>query len=130
LLPYEQDARDKLDVEEAEEKAPRWHRLRRAPAGAEHLDAATTMHHDALMRTTVTLDADVVRSLKDEAHRTRRSFKAALNDAVRRGLAPVSPGRKRRYRVKAHQAKLAAGIDSLRLNQLADEFEDAASGLG
>ena len=81
------------------------------------------------MRTTVTLESDVVRSLKDEAHRSNRSFKAVLNDAVRRGLAPVRLRPKGRYRVKAHTAKLAAGVDPLRLNQLADELEDARSGL-
>jgi hypothetical protein len=82
------------------------------------------------MRTTVTLEADVARSLKDEAHRSNRSFKAVLNDAVRRGLTPVPLGPKRRYRVKAHAATLAAGVDPRRLNQLADELEDAAGGLG
>jgi hypothetical protein len=82
------------------------------------------------MRTTVTLEADVARSLKDEAHRSNRSFKAVLNDAVRRGLTPARPGPKRRYRVKTHAARLAAGVDPLRLNQLADELEDAAGGLG
>jgi hypothetical protein len=82
------------------------------------------------MRTTVTLDADVFRSLRDEAHRSSRPFKAVLNDAVRRGLSPARPGPRRRYRVKVHAAKLAPGVDPLRLNQLADELEDAAGGLG
>ncbi len=39
-------------------------------------------------RTTVTLDADVQRLLKDAAHRTGRPYKWVLNDAVRQGLAP------------------------------------------
>ena len=38
------------------------------------------------MRTTVTLDADVQRLLKDAEHRTGRPFKQVLNDAVRAGL--------------------------------------------
>ena len=80
------------------------------------------------MRTTVTLDPDVVRSLKDEAHRSNRPFKAVLNDAVRRGLQPKASAPKRPYRLKVHKAKLAAGVDPLRLNQLADELEDAAGG--
>jgi hypothetical protein len=81
-------------------------------------------------RTTVTLEADVARSLKDEAHRSNRSFKTVLNDAIRRGLSLVNPGSKRRYRVKPHKTKLAPGVDPLRFNQLADELEDAARGLG
>ena len=39
------------------------------------------------MRTTVTLDADVERLLKDTVHRTRRSFSQTLNDAGRTALA-------------------------------------------
>lgn len=81
-------------------------------------------------RTTVTLEADVARSLKDEAHRSNRSFKAVLNDAIRRGLNLVGTGPKRRYRVKTHKARLVAGVDPLRFNQLADELEDGAGGLG
>ena len=40
------------------------------------------------MRTTVTLDADVQRLLKDAAHRSGKPFKVALNDAIRAGLRP------------------------------------------
>jgi hypothetical protein len=78
------------------------------------------------MRTTLTLDADVARLLEDEVHRTRKALKQVVNDAIRRGLAPsvrstpVSP-----YKVKAHVAKLAAGIDPTRMNALVDELEDA-----
>lgn len=38
------------------------------------------------MRTTVTLDADVQRLLREAEHRTGRPFKQILNDAVRAGL--------------------------------------------
>ena len=38
------------------------------------------------MRTTVTLDQDVQRLLKEAAHRSGRPFKQVLNDAVRSGL--------------------------------------------
>jgi hypothetical protein len=38
------------------------------------------------MRTTVTLDQDVQRLLKEAAHRSGRPFKQVLNDAVRAGL--------------------------------------------
>ncbi len=43
------------------------------------------------MRTTVTLDPDVQRLLKDAAHRSGRPFKQVLNDAVRCSLhAPAT----------------------------------------
>ena len=80
-------------------------------------------------RTTVTLQADVARSLKNEARRSNRSFKAVLNDAIRRGLNLVSPGPKPRYRVKPHKTQLALGVDPLEFNQLADELEDARARL-
>lgn len=39
------------------------------------------------MRTTVTLDDDVARQLEREMRRTGKSFKRALNDALRAGFA-------------------------------------------
>ena len=80
------------------------------------------------MRTTVTLDADVVRTLKDEVHRSGRPFKVVLNQAIRHGLAPNDPRPRARYRLKAHASRLAPGVDPLRFNQLADELEDSAGG--
>jgi hypothetical protein len=79
------------------------------------------------MRTTLTLDPDVVRLLKEEEHRQRKSFKEVVNDAIRRGLAPRAerPAR-RRYRVRPHRSRLRPGIDGAALNRLADELEDEA----
>jgi len=77
------------------------------------------------MRTTLTLDADVARSLEEEAHRQRKSFKEVVNDALRRGLSRSS-SKVARFRVTPHAAKLRPGIDRASLNRLADELEDAA----
>ena len=79
------------------------------------------------MRTTLTLDPDVAKLLEDEVHRTRKTFKQTVNDAIRRALSPglrasASPA----YRIKPHVAKLAAGLDNERMNSLVDELEDAA----
>lgn len=42
-------------------------------------------------RTTLTLDDDVAHGLNREARRTGRSFRAVVNDAIRRGLlTPVA----------------------------------------
>jgi hypothetical protein len=76
------------------------------------------------MRTTVTLDADVERLLKDEAHRTKRGFKAVLNDAVRSALA-----RKEAGAVKLRKPAimgLRVGIDPRRLNDIEGDLDAKA----
>jgi hypothetical protein len=79
------------------------------------------------MRTTVTLDPDVARLLKEEEARQRRSFKEVVNDAIRRGLAPrPGPDSVEPYRVRPHQTTLRPGVDPSGLNRLADELEDEA----
>lgn len=77
------------------------------------------------MRTTVTLEADVAAKLKALSHRQQTSFKATLNDVLRRGLAAQSSpvGRRQRFVVKAHAGGFRSGIDPDRLNQLLDELE-------
>jgi hypothetical protein len=49
------------------------------------------------MRTTVTLDPDVQRLLQAAVRERGISFKQALNEAVRAGLAPAPPRRKRKF---------------------------------
>lgn len=76
------------------------------------------------MRTTVTLDPDVERLLKEEIHRSRQSFKEVLNTAIRRGLRASAPGKKRKpFVVKARSLGLRTGIDPARLTELADDLE-------
>lgn len=78
------------------------------------------------MRTTVTLDPDVEQLLKDEAHRTRTSFKAVLNNAVRAGLRRTAPPERREpFMVEASPMQLRTGIDPARLGEIADELEIA-----
>lgn len=79
------------------------------------------------MRTTLTLDPDVVRLLKEEERRQGTSFKAVVNDAIRRGLAPQARARARReFHVRPHRTSLRPGIDPAEFNRLADELEDDA----
>ena len=77
-----------------------------------------------MVRTTVTLDADVERLLRNAAHEQGKSFKIVLNNAVRQVLQParVQPRRKP-FVVKARPLGLRAGIDPARLSELADEQE-------
>jgi Ribbon-helix-helix protein, copG family len=75
------------------------------------------------MRTTVTLDDDVAAKLKQTARERGVSFKLALNDAVRAGLAVGSPSR-RRFRVQAGPMGVRPGVNLDKALRLADELED------
>ncbi len=81
--------------------------------------------HDSIMRTTVTLDPDVERLLKDEAHRRGESFKVALNEAVRKAFRPASRSTAKRkpFVVKSYPMGLRPGIDYAKANKLADDLE-------
>ena len=76
------------------------------------------------MRTTVTLDRDVERMLRDAMHRSRTSFKNALNAAIRAGLGAGNPKPSAKpFVVRAKPMSLRPGSDAGRLNQLADDLE-------
>jgi hypothetical protein len=76
------------------------------------------------MRTTVTLDKDVERLLRDAMHRTRGGFKQTLNAAIRAGLGPKSTTTARRpFVLKARPMGLQAGFDPAGFNKLADDLE-------
>jgi hypothetical protein len=73
------------------------------------------------MRTTVTLDPDVEAKLKATMRERGVSFKAALNDALRAGLADQASAPKR-FRVKP--APLGARFNIDKALQVAAEMED------
>ena len=76
------------------------------------------------MRTTITLEKDVERMLRDAMHRSRKSFKETLNSAVRAGLGakPVKTGASK-FTIKARPLGLRSGIDPASFNKLADDLE-------
>ena len=76
------------------------------------------------MRTTLTLDDDVVRLVAKATHRENRSTEAVVNDALRRALAP---GESRPYSAPVFETGVLAGVDAGRLNQFADQLDDDAS---
>jgi len=82
------------------------------------------------MRTTITLEEDVVKLLRKETRRTGATFKDVVNDGTRKGPEMGSPpaARAAKFRVKPKACGFRPGIDRLRLNQLLDalEVEDAA----
>lgn len=77
------------------------------------------------MRTTVTLDEDVVRELKALASRRQTSFKRTLNDSLRLSFSLLrAPAKKRpRFRVRPHYSPFRPGVDVEKLNRLADQLE-------
>ena len=76
------------------------------------------------MRTTVTLDKDAERLLRDAMHSRRKSFKETLNDAIRSGLGAKPPSKDRpRFEIKSRPMGLRPGIDPAGLNKLADDLE-------
>jgi hypothetical protein len=76
------------------------------------------------MRTTVTLEKDVEKLLRDAMHRSRKSFKEALNAGLRAGLGGSSvPTRRKPFVVKARSMGLRAGLDPAGFNKLADDLE-------
>ncbi len=94
--------------------------------GAALGDVLTADAVDALMlrmRTTVTLDSDTEALLRQEITLRRVTFKAALNEAIRRGLQSAGKIRRPTYRVKPFRSGYQPGVDRLRLNQLADQLE-------
>lgn len=88
------------------------------------LDSNANEHHDADMRTTVTLDMDAEQLLRLAMHQRRKSFKETLNDAIRTGLgAKPLPKNRPRFAIKARPMGLRPGIDPTGLNKLADDLE-------
>ena len=76
------------------------------------------------MRTTVTLEKDVERILRDAMHRCRKSFKHTLNAAVRAGLGGSSATAKAtQFIIKARPLGLRSSIDPAGFNKLADDLD-------
>ncbi len=77
------------------------------------------------MRTTLTIDDDLAAALKASAHSSGVTFKAVVNDAIRRGLSTGDKPLDKRepFRVISAPRGFLPGVDPLKLNQLIDELE-------
>jgi hypothetical protein len=79
------------------------------------------------MRTTVTLDRDLERMLRETAVRTRRPFKKVLNDTLRSALeGQARMEAAEPFVVKARPMGLRAGLDPTGFNRLVDDLEAEA----
>ena len=74
----------------------------------------------SLVRTTVTLDADTEKLLRQRMAERRISFKQALNDAIRAGLGTEEP---EPFRTKTYDMG-PPKVDLTKALQLAGELED------
>jgi hypothetical protein len=77
-----------------------------------------------IMRTTVTLDPDVVAKLKEEMRKKDISFKEALNSSVRRGLDSGERARSKPYKVRTAKMGARPGVNLDKALRLAGELED------
>lgn len=76
------------------------------------------------MRTTVTLDDDVVAALRRAERERGISFKEAINSAVRAGLSESGGVRPRSFVVHPFRAEVRPGVDLRRANRLVVDLED------
>jgi len=78
------------------------------------------------MRTTLTIDDEIARRLKQRALDTGRPFKHVVNEALRTGLQQAGSGPANRpYRVDATSlGRTAAGFDLDHATRLAGQLED------
>jgi hypothetical protein len=76
------------------------------------------------MRATVTVDHDVDQLLRLTMLNTGQSFKVTLNQAIRKGLANVTPDRvEKPFVVQPTSLGVLTGIDPSLLQELGDELE-------
>jgi hypothetical protein len=76
------------------------------------------------MRTTVTLDPDVERLLRDAMRERGISFKQALNQAARDGLVRARQPRAKRFVQKTYAMGVREGVNLDKALSLADAMED------
>jgi hypothetical protein len=79
---------------------------------------------EAIMRTTVALDDDVIDKAKAVAAKRRVSFRAVVNEALRIGLREVEkPATRRPYRTEPHAMGLRTGYNLDNIQELLAQAE-------
>jgi hypothetical protein len=78
-----------------------------------------------MVRTTLTIDDDVARSLVEQTRLTGASFKQVVNETLRAGLqgAQKPASALPPFKVTPKAGGFRTGVDVRRLNQLNDELE-------
>jgi hypothetical protein len=75
------------------------------------------------MRTTVTLDRDVEQMLKTEMHCGKKTFKEALNSAVRKGLSAKDQPKRKKVIIHSQPMGLRPEFEGIKFNRILDEFD-------
>ena len=76
------------------------------------------------MRTTLTIDSDVLERARSISAKLRTPFKTVINEALRAGLDQLEqPAERRRYKTKAHAMGLKAGRNIDNIQELLAQIE-------
>ena len=76
------------------------------------------------MRTTLTIDDDLVAQIEDLQRTKGLSFKGAVNYLLRAGIQyQAQPPKPKRHRTRPRKLGLRSGIDPSKLNQLLDDLD-------
>ncbi|MCK5673909.1 MAG: hypothetical protein KAH95_11070 [Spirochaetales bacterium] len=80
------------------------------------------------MRTTITLDDNLLLTLKKKAVEYNIPFKTIVNQTLQRGLEVMetTPKLEQKYKTQGRPLKARPGYDLNKLGQVADEMEDEA----
>lgn len=76
------------------------------------------------MRTTLTIDDNIGRQLKELAHRQGKSFKQVVNEVLRRGLVGSVQEVRGTYTIEPSALGARADVDLIKAMQLAGDLED------
>jgi hypothetical protein len=75
------------------------------------------------MRTTFTIDADLVPKIKSLVRRKKNPMRKVLNDLIRAAIGAEVTPRVRPFEVKSAKLGLKIGYDLMKLNSVFDELE-------
>jgi hypothetical protein len=80
------------------------------------------------MRTTLTIDNDVLDRARAISAKLRKPFKTVINEALRTGLDQVErPAERRRYKTKPHRLGLKSGRNLDNIQELLSQVEGEES---
>lgn len=74
------------------------------------------------MRTTILLDEDVLRRIRQILKKEGKTLREVVNTALRKAFSIESNKINTPYKVDAFDLKIKAGIDTLHLNSLVDDL--------
>ncbi|MBU0993951.1 MAG: DUF2191 domain-containing protein [Proteobacteria bacterium] len=77
------------------------------------------------MRTTLSIDNDILERAREIAAKLRTPFKMVINEALRAGLSQVEqPADRQRYKTKPHAMGLKSGRNLDNIQELLAQIED------